>query len=232
MQQVTDARRHGRNDRASLLDRVRGLVVEGAVAPGQMLGELTLAEEFGVSRTPIRETLKQLEREGLVEIRPRVGTFVRKPSQRELLEMFQLKESLEGLAAGLLAQRGDVPALAELEHNIEQEQAAVTAGDAGEYADLVHHFHDALVAGADNVKLSEHYAILMNQLAYHRIVTQTLRLPGRLQESLNEHQQVIDAIRSKDPLTAELVMRRHVSHSRQAASASALSDSATGGGES
>ncbi|MCB1274441.1 MAG: GntR family transcriptional regulator [Leucobacter sp.] len=207
---------------APLLDRLRGLIVSGVVPPGDLLGETALAEEFEVSRTPIREALKQLEREGLVEIRPRVGTFVRKPSQREIYELFQLKESLEGLAAGLLAQRGDVPELRSLIRNVESEHDVVRAGDRAAYSTLVHDFHHTLIAGADNQKLSEHYELLMNQLAYHRIVTQTLALPGRLDASLGEHQQIVLAIQSKDPITAELATRRHVAQTRENAALAAF----------
>lgn len=197
-------------------------MVGGAFVPGDLLGESALAEEFEVSRTPIREALKQLEREGLVEIRPRVGTFVRKPTAREILELFQLKESLEGLAASLLAQRGDVPELRRLEQNVRNEHDAVQAGDQGAYASLVHDFHHTLVAGSDNQKLSEHYELLMNQLAYHRIVNQTLAMPGRLDRSLNEHMLIVEAIKSKDPLSAELTARRHVAQTRQSATLAGL----------
>lgn len=204
-----------------LLDRLRTLVISGAAAPGELLGEAALAEEFDVSRTPIREALKQLEREGLVEIRPRVGTFVRKPTAREILELFQLKESLEGLAASLLAQRGDVPELRELIRNVDREREVVAAGDRAGYAELVHDFHHTLVVGADNQKLREHYELLMNQLAYHRIVDQTLALPGRLDDSLSEHGQIVRALQSKDPLAAELATRRHVSRTSETATLAA-----------
>lgn len=208
-----------------LLTRLRQMIVTGTVQPGNMLAETALAQEFEVSRTPIREALKQLEREGLVEVRARVGTFVRKPTQREIHEMFQLKEAFEGLAAGLLARRGRVPELLLLQENIAQATEAVERGDAERYSQLVHEFHSTLVAGADNLKLSEHYDLLMNQLAYHRIVSQTLSLPGRLRNSVNEHQAIVDAILSKDPLAAELVMRRHVASSSQSAVLAALRES-------
>ena len=207
---------------APLLDRLRGIVVGGSVGPGDLLGEAALAEEFEVSRTPIREALKQLEREGLVEIRPRVGTFVRKPTAREILELFELKESLEGLAAGLLAQRGDVPELHRLIRNVESERDAVRAGDQVAYAALVHEFHHTLVVGADNQKLAEHYELLMNQLAYHRIVKQTLALPGRFDISFSEHARIVEALQSKDPMTAELATRRHISQTRQSAAIAAF----------
>ena len=86
-------------DRDGLLDRIRRLVLGGDFPPGAVVPEAFLAQEFDVSRTPIREALKQLQHEGLVEIRPKVGTFVREPTRREIIELFQLKESLEGLAA-------------------------------------------------------------------------------------------------------------------------------------
>lgn len=207
-----------------LLSRLRQMIVTGAVLPGDLLAETALAQEFSVSRTPIREALKQLEREGLVEVRSRVGTFVRKPTQREINEMFALKESFEGLAAGLMARRGPVPELEHLKDNVEQSQLAVKRGDTEAYSRLVHDFHSTLVAGADNRKLSEHYDLLMNQLAYQRIVSQTLSQPGRLQNSASEHQAIIDAICSKDPLAAELVMRRHVAASSQLATIAAFKD--------
>jgi len=207
-----------------LLSRLRQMIVTGAVLPGDLLAETALAQEFSVSRTPIREALKQLEREGLVEVRSRVGTFVRKPTQREINEMFALKESFEGLAAGLMARRGPVPELEHLKDNVEQSQLAVKRGDTEAYSRLVHDFHSTLVAGADNRKLSEHYDLLMNQLAYQRIVSQTLSQPGRLQNSASEHQAIIDAICSKDPLAAELVMRRHVAASSQLATIAAFKE--------
>ena len=224
MQEITSPESKSRQDSAEppLLTRLRQMIVTGAVQPGDLLAETALAQEFEMSRTPIREALKQLEREGLVEVRARVGTFVRKPTQREIHEMFQLKEAFEGLAAGLLARRGRVPELLLLQENIAQSTEAVENGDAKRYSQLVHEFHSTLVAGADNFKLSEHYDLLMNQLAYHRIVSQTLSLPGRLRNSVNEHQAIIDAIISKDPLAAELVMRRHVASSSQSAALAAL----------
>ena len=115
---------------APLLDRLRKLILSGDYPPGALLPELFLAQEFNVSRTPIREALKQIEQEGLVEIRPRVGTFVRQPTRREIVELFELKGGLEGLAAGLFARRGAVPELEVLRRNVEESRRAVRSGDA------------------------------------------------------------------------------------------------------
>jgi DNA-binding GntR family transcriptional regulator len=205
---------------AALLDRVRNLVLGGNFLPGAPLSEVFLAQEFEVSRTPIREALKQLQHEGLVEIRPKVGTFVREPTRREIVELFQLKESFEGLAASLLARRGDVPELQVLERNVEESEQAAREQDTDGYARLVHEFHWTIVRGADNRKLAEHYERLMNQLAYHRLVLRTVEHPGRISASTGEHRAVLTMIRNKDPFGAESAMRNHV----YASSKEALSD--------
>ncbi|MDI2098290.1 GntR family transcriptional regulator [Ruicaihuangia caeni] len=203
-------------EQAPLLDRLRALVLGGEYPPGALLPELFLAEEFEVSRTPIREALKQLENEGLVEIRPRVGTFVRQPTRREIVELFELKGGLEGLAAGLLARRGDVPEVAALQRNLEASAEAVRQGDGERYASLVHEFHAILISGSANQKLEEHYDRLMNQLAYHRLVTRSIGQPGRLGSSLHEHERVVAAIEAKDHVGAEVAMRSHVDASSAA----------------
>lgn len=199
-----------------LITEIRRRIIVGEIQPGINISELALAEEFGVSRTPVRETFKQLQTEGLVEIRPRVGTFVKTPSRREITELFDMKELLEGAAARLLAQRGRVPEIDRLEENLRQADVAVANGDQARYAELVEEFHDLLIIGADNHKLEAHYRTLMNQLAYSRLVTTSLSQPGRPLQSDREHHNVLDLIVAKDGDSAERVMREHVRASRQA----------------
>jgi DNA-binding GntR family transcriptional regulator len=203
-----------------LLDRIRRLVLGGDFPPGAVVPEAFLAQEFEVSRTPIREALKQLQHEGLVEIRPKVGTFVREPTRREIIELFQLKESLEGLAASLLARRGEVQELSILRRNLEQSEMTSLTHDTDAYARLVHEFHWTIVRGSDNSKLVEHYERLMNQLAYQRLVLRTVEHPGRLEASTREHRAVLEMIEHKDPFGAESAMRNHV----HASSREALTD--------
>ena len=205
-----------------LLARLRALVLGDGYAPGAALSEVRLAEHFDVSRTPVREALKQLQVEGLVEIRPKVGTFVRRITRREIVEMFQVKEVLEGMAARLMAQRGPVPELETLRVNLERSDAATRRDDGFAYAALVHEFHHTIVAGSDNRKLAEHYTGLMNQLAYHRMVLGSVRHPGRLGRSCAEHRRVVELIEQKDGVGAELAMREHVAASAR----EVMSDSA------
>ncbi|MFT4125383.1 MAG: GntR family transcriptional regulator [Gordonia sp. (in: high G+C Gram-positive bacteria)] len=201
---------------AKLIIEIRRRIINGEIMPGAIISELALADEFGVSRTPVRETFKQLQTEGLVEIRPRVGTFVTEPSRREIIELFEMKELLEGAAARLLAQRGRVPELDSLEENLRQADEAVARDDRDRYAELVDEFHNLLIVGADNNKLESHYRTLMNQLAYSRLVHTSLSRPGRPVQSDQEHHRVVELIVAKDGDSAERVMREHVRASRRA----------------
>lgn len=215
------------SDRDGLLGRIRRLVLGGDFPPGALLPEAYLAQEFDVSRTPVREALKQLQHEGLVEIRPKVGTFVREPTRREIIELFQLKESLEGLAASLLARRGAVAELDVLRRNLGHSEDAVLSGDTEAYARLMHEFHWTIVRGSDNRKLVEHYERLMNQLAYQRLVIRTVEHPGRIAASTREHRAVLEMIEDKDPFGSESAMRNHVhASSREALVAEPVSEQA------
>ncbi|MFJ8949082.1 MULTISPECIES: GntR family transcriptional regulator [unclassified Streptomyces] len=201
---------------AKVAEELRRMIISGELPPRSSLSEMTLSQTFGVSRTPIREALKQLQIEGLVEVRPRVGTFVAVPSRREITELFQMKELLEGAAARLLAFRGNVPEVERLAANMSAADEAVRAGDSEQYEKLVHDFHELIMVGADNSKLEAHYRTLMNQLAYARLVRTSLSQPGRLTESDHEHHRVLDLIRARDGDGAERVMREHVRRSHQA----------------
>ncbi|NJQ00839.1 GntR family transcriptional regulator [Streptomyces sp. PLAI1-29] len=206
----------GGSRQARVIADMRRRIIKGEIEPGAPLSELALAEEFGVSRTPVREALKQLQTEGLVEIRPRVGTFVTTPSRREITELFEMKELLEGAAARLLARRGRVTEIGLLERNLREADEAVARDDRERYAELVQEFHDLLIAGADNSKLEVHYRMLMNQLAYSRLVNTSLSQPGRALQSDREHHLVLELILEKDGDSAEYMMREHVRASRRA----------------
>jgi DNA-binding GntR family transcriptional regulator len=197
-------------------DGLRSQITGGQLESGAALSEIALAEEFGVSRTPVREALKQLQTEGLVIIRPRVGTFVSAPTRLEINELFQMKEILEGAAARLFAARGEIPELEALRANVMRAEEAVAADDATAYALLVEEFHELIIRGAGNEKLAQHYRMMMNQLAYSRLVQTSLSKPGRLVESESEHHRVIEIISAKDGTTAERMMREHVRASQQA----------------
>jgi DNA-binding GntR family transcriptional regulator len=165
-------------------DAIRETIVRGEYPPGAGLSEVALSDELGVSRTPVREALKQLAAEGLVRVVPRVGTFVAEPTRRDVVELFQLRETFEGLGARLCAQRGVAE---ELEPHV---------ADDG--------FHAEVVRLADSAKLAQTYRWHMNQLAA------AARDPREPAEIAHEHRAVLALIASKDADGAELAMRDHV----------------------
>ncbi|MGZ9810179.1 GntR family transcriptional regulator [Pseudoroseicyclus sp. H15] len=193
-----------------MTDELRQQIIGGKIVPGRALSEAALAEEFNVSRTPIREALKQLQAEGLVVIRPKVGTFVSAPSRLEVNELFEVKEILEGAAARLFATRGDIPELALLRENVRQSDEAVESGDLDRYVELVHEYHDLIMRGAGNSKLMQVYKFLMNQLLHSQFVHLTVRSSGRAPQSDHEHASILDVIEARDAATAERLMRDHV----------------------
>jgi len=145
-----------------------------------------------------------------VEIRPQVGTFVAKPSRREVGEMTRVREVLEGLGASLMAQRGNIPELDAQRQNVRGSEAAVARGETARYAELVAEFHTLILEGSDNRKLQDHYLMLTNQLAYPRLVRTSLTQPGRPDRSVAEHRRILEMIEAKDPEGAERAMREHV----------------------
>lgn len=103
-----------------------------------------------------------------------------------------------------------------LQANVREADAVAERGDRERYAELVTDFHDLLIQGSDNGKLTDHYRLLMNQLAYARLISTSLSRPGRLLQSEREHHAVLDLILAKDGDGAEQVMREHVRASRRA----------------
>ncbi len=202
------------NDGTNLLARVvaelRCLIVSAELTPGTPISEGALAESFGVSRTPVREALKQLQSEGLVETRPRVGTFVTTPSRREFVELLELRAVLEGAAARLLAERGTADQLRRLAKNLAETGRAADAGDRGRLAKLMREFHELLVAGADNAKFESHYRMLLHQLAYARTVDVAPGAAARDVHASEDHGRVHERIAAGDGDTAEQLMREHV----------------------
>jgi DNA-binding GntR family transcriptional regulator len=157
---------------------------------------------------------------------------VTEPSWQEIVELSQVAEMLDALAARLVAQRGDAEVLSVLERNLAQSREALETRDVQRYVALVREFHDVLVRGANNNKLLSHYQILMNQFPHTRLVFASLQQPERFAASVEEHHAVLRAIAARDPDAAELAMRSHSTQSRRALAASVLASSELSPGES
>lgn len=191
-----------------LRDQIENGIVTGDFRPGERLDEVQLATRFGVSRTPIRETLMQLSAIGLVEIRPRRGAVVVEHGPQRVYEMFEVMAELEGMAGSLAARRlteTDRTALLDAHKRCE---GSARRGDYDAYYYDNEIFHNAIYTASHSVFLAEQCATLHRRLRPYRRLQ--LRVRGRLEASLSEHGDVVKAILSGDTDAAREKLRSHV----------------------
>ncbi len=191
-----------------LRDVLEEEILTGVLRLGDRLEELQLAERFGVSRTPIREALFQLSAAGLIEQRPRRGTFVAEVGPRRLMEMFDVMAELEAMCARLAARRATAEDLAALRKAHEGCAQAAERGDCDGYYYENEIFHESIRAASRNEFLVEQADALQKRLkAYRRL---QLRARDRLRASFAEHEAIVAAIEAGEVETAAEAMRGHV----------------------
>jgi DNA-binding GntR family transcriptional regulator len=199
------------SEAVTVADRVFGslcdAIVKGEIAAGSKISEPELAKRFDVSRASLREAIGRLEACNLVSRRPNVGARVVELSLDELLEIYRVREALEGMAARLAAEQMSENELDELESLLEDEQQF-------DPNDINHDFHYAIVQGGKNRRLAH---LLCDDL-YHLMRMYRYQLgrdSGRASTASKEHGLILDALRDRDGEMAELLMRRHIRKSRQ-----------------
>jgi DNA-binding GntR family transcriptional regulator len=192
---------------AQIVARIEG----GSLNPGDAIDEAELSATFGVSRTPVREALLQLEALGLIRRNPRKGASLFRPTLEEFLAILEVHAKLEGQAAGLAARRLSVAGAAALEQAVaacEAHAAAHGDGNPDGYYQLNLAFHGAVAQGAGNSVLAD--ALKTNArklLAYYRA---RYRYAGVIAASALEHRAIARLILDHDSLSAEAMMARHV----------------------
>lgn len=195
-----------------LSERLREVIEEeiatGTLVPGNRLDEVELANRFGVSRTPIREALSLLLGEGLIENLPRRGVVVAQISPHRLVEMFEVMAELEAMCARLAVRRMSDEELDALQAAHESCRGAALANDSDAYFYANEKFHFAIYAGSHNTFLFEQASALQRKLRPYRRLQ--LRVRNRVQRSFEEHQEIVDALRSGDADKVVTSMRNHV----------------------
>ena len=197
-----------KNHKETLREALEEMIAVGTLKPGEHLDETELAARFGVSRTPIRETLIQLASMGLVVIRPRRGAVVAELGPHQLVEMFEVMSELEATCARLAARRMTP---AEQEALLAAHQACMDArnsNDPDEYYYKNEAFHIAIYVGSHNLFLIEQTRNLHRRLRPYRRLQ--LRVRNRLGTSYEEHDAIVQAIVSGDGETASELTRSHV----------------------
>jgi DNA-binding GntR family transcriptional regulator len=183
-------------------------IVRGALLPGAALDETDLASRYGVSRTPVREALRQLAASGLVETRAHRGAIVARPTEQRLLGMFEAMAELEALCAGLAAQRMSGAERRGLEQVHEALRALIHSGDPQRYHDVNEAFHSAIYDGGHNAYLAE--LTLATRQRVQPFRRAQFRNLGRLAKSHAEHDRVVVAILRGDAAGATDAMRAHI----------------------
>ena len=196
-------------DRAAsqVRDKLEQEIIAGRYRSGERLDEMSLAERFAVSRTPIREALLGLESSGLIELKPRRGAFVKTLSGTDLLEMFEVMAELEAMCARLASSRVTKAQEARLKSSLQECEAAVDQGiDA--YYTANETFHAALYAASGNRFLESQALMLKNRLKPFR--RHQLKIKGRIAQSLAEHRDIVTAICDADPEAAGHAAKAHI----------------------
>jgi DNA-binding GntR family transcriptional regulator len=181
-------------------------IAMGIATPGQRLDEVTLAERFEVSRTPVREALQQLALSGMIELRPRRGAIVTDVSADRLFQMFEAMAELEALAATLAARRMTDADLA----GIRSANAACAAAmpDPDRYYAANEAFHGAIYTASGNAVIAEQCLALQKRLSPYRRLQ--LHVPARVTRSFTEHEAVVAALARRDGPLAASALKAHV----------------------
>jgi DNA-binding GntR family transcriptional regulator len=196
---------------------LRQRIFRRELEPGSWIDELKLAEEYGISRTPLREALKVLAAEGLVTMKVRRGAYVTEVSEKDLTDVYHLLSLLESDAAGVVAERASPAQLAELESLHAELEAAARPGhvDRDLFFAINERFHMRLLALADNRWRDQMVADLRKVMKLNR--HNSLLKAGRIEESLKEHRALMTAIKAHDRPGAMKRMQMHFENGLEAA---------------
>jgi len=188
---------------------LKSCIKDNTLPPGTPLRETELVEFMGVSRTPIREALSMLAQEGLVEIIPRRGTFVKKWTQEETIEIMMIREVIEGLAARLATSNLSGEDLAGMENMFKGFDPK-----SDNYLKLEERFHSRIIEASESSKIISMAMNLNDSLEMLDFRRYTFRSPKRIRASIKEHRKIIKAFKDRDEKRAEEEMREHLSIAR------------------
>ena len=199
--------------RELVCENIRQAIIDGTFSPGERLMEIQLADEMGVSRTPVREAIRKLELEGFVVMIPRRGTYVADISIKDITEIYEIRISLDILAAGLAAERITDEELEKLNSYLVEIGRYVPAMDMDKIVELDTAFHDILYKATRNERLVSVIGNLREQLTGIR--GRSMSYPGRLVETMDEHRALVDSIASRDVERAQRAARVQIENAEQ-----------------
>lgn len=198
--------------RELVFESLREAIILGRLKPGERLMEIQLAEEMGVSRTPVREAIRKLELEGFVVMVPRKGAYVAGISVKDIVDVFEVRAALEGMAAGLAAERITNEEMDQLERLLlrinklgDEDFDAVVEGDTN--------LHELIYQASRNQRLVQIITHLQEQIQRFRMTS--LSQPGRTKIALDEHKAIVEAISDRNVDLAQSLAREHIENAEQ-----------------
>lgn len=193
---------------AMVYEMVREWIAAGQLRPGERLSEEDLARRAGVSRTPVREAIRQLELAGFVVMIPRRGAYVADISLKDVADVFEIRGALEALAASLAAERASDEEIEQLERLLAEIAKSVEEKDVDLLVELDTRFHDLLYKASRNERLGQILSTLREQI--QRFRTQTLSNPARMRIALEEHRRLVEALAARDAEAAARFAAQHI----------------------
>jgi DNA-binding GntR family transcriptional regulator len=194
--------------REVVFEYLRTSILNGELEPGERLMELQLADQLGVSRTPVREAIRKLELEGLVEMVPRKGAYVADLSVKDILDVLEVRAYLEGLAAYLAAERMADEEVEELKNVQSQFENSLGNMDREGMIALDNKFHDKIIEGSKNNKLIQIVQGLHEQVQRFRVIY--FNEYSQHEDLVKYHKAIVDAIEARDPKKAQKYAQIHI----------------------
>jgi DNA-binding GntR family transcriptional regulator len=183
-------------------------IISQKLRPGESVTEMKLSRELGVSRTPVREALQRLDREGLIKLIPNKGAVVLGISEQDLMDIYKIRMRLEGLAARIAAEKRDEAFCRELRDNVELTEFYMTKGNIEKVKNLDSEFHDIIYRCCESRMLGKTLSELHRYIASYRKLS--LAVSGRIDHSLSEHREIYEAIACGNTDAADALMSEHV----------------------
>jgi len=189
-------------------DRLRDLIMQGDLAPGDRLNERLLTERFGISRTPLREAIKMLASEGLVQLLPNRGAIVTAVTRASALDMFQVMAVLEALAGELACERASEREIAEITALHDQMRLHYKRRELNEYFRLNQSIHQRIIDCAGNAELADIYRKISVRLRRARYMANFSK--ERWDDAMGEHEQILDALVQRDARRLKALLATHL----------------------
>lgn len=208
-----DQKKENKSLTSIIFEKIREDILNGMYDPGEKIVEAKLADELGVSRTPVREALKQLELDGLVENIPNRGVIVKGVTSQDIKDIYTIREAIEGIAARWSVERMSQEELDSLKEIYELMEFYTFKKDVDKIFELNTRFHE-LIYMATNSRFLEH--VLRDfQLFIKTTRYESLKSEGRMEHTLQEHKEILDAFIERDQEKAVVKIIDHINHSKE-----------------